>query len=102
MSVDRTLHIKSGASSKRNVLSRPERIAQMIENGEFEDDSCPLGLRKTRVKHSKAGQKAKKEEAPAAGEGAEGAAATAAAAPSADAKKSDTKKPEAKKAEGKK
>lgn len=85
MSVDRTLHVKSGVTSKRNVLSRPERIAQMAENGEFDlDQGSPLGLRKTRVKHSRAGAKAKKEEAPA-----EGAAAPAAAA---EAKKDDAKK----------
>jgi len=65
MSVDRTLHIKSGVASKRNVLKRPERIAVLREEGEFDDASSPLGLRKTRVRVSKAGTKGKKEEKPA-------------------------------------
>lgn len=84
MSVDRTLHMKSGIASKRNVLKRDERIATMAEAGSFDlEKDNPLGIPKTRVKHSRAGHKAKKEEKPA--EGAEGAAA--AAAPAAEAAK---------------
>lgn len=98
MSVDRTLHSKSGVTSKRNVLKRPERIAVMTEAGNFDpENGRPLGLPKTRVKHSKAGQKAKKE---VVAEGAEGAAAApaaaAAAAPAGKEAKKEGKK-EAKK-----
>ena len=76
MSIDRSLHVKSGAARKRSVLKRPERIVVMSENGTFDDETSKvLGLPKTRVKHSKAGHKAKKEEV------AEGTAATPAAAP---------------------
>ena len=51
MSVDRTLHIKSGAASSRNVLRRAERIAAMTEKGTFDPESgSPIGLPKTRVK----------------------------------------------------
>ena len=66
MSLDRTLHMKSGVSSKRNVLKRPERIQIMQDNGRCGPESTVLSLPKTRVRHSRAGSKAKKEEAPAA------------------------------------
>jgi small basic protein (TIGR04137 family) len=63
MSIDRTLHMTSGVTSKRNVLKRSERIAVMTEAGTFDPEKDnPLGIPKTRVKHSKAGQKAKKVE----------------------------------------
>ena len=60
MSVDRTLHIRSGVSRKRNVLSRPERIAILMDEDRFAEDDSPFGLPKTRVKHSRAGAKSKK------------------------------------------
>jgi len=77
MSIDRTLHIRSGGRQKRNVLKRPERIAILAAEDEFDNENgSPLGLRKTRVRASKAGSKRKKAEAPAEGaEGAEGAEA---------------------------
>jgi len=80
MSIDRTLHIRSGGGKQRNVLSRPERIAILAAEGEFdEENGSPLGLRKTRVRVSKAGTKKKKAEAPAEGaEAAEGAESEAA------------------------
>ncbi len=66
MSIDRTLHVKSGGGSQRNVLKRSERIALMTENGDFDPEAnSPIGLMKTRVKHTRAGGKAKKEEKPA-------------------------------------
>ncbi len=62
MSVDRTLHVKSGIAAKRNVLRRAERIAKMTEEGTFDPETdSPLGMRKTRVRHSRVGGKAKKE-----------------------------------------
>jgi small basic protein (TIGR04137 family) len=82
MSVDRTLHIRSGGTQKRNVLSRAERIAMLAEGGEVDLDALnPLGLTKTKVRVSKAGTKSKKEEKPA--EGAEGVPAAEGAAPAA-------------------
>jgi len=80
MSVDRTLHVRSGASSDRNVLRRAERIAIMTDNGDFDPDaSSPLGLRKTRVKTArKAPKKAAAPEAAETAEGAEGAEEAAA------------------------
>lgn len=57
MTVDSTLRMKSGMGKRRNVLRRPERIALMKENGTFDEKTdSALGLRKTRVKTSKAGK----------------------------------------------
>lgn len=88
MTMDSSLKNRAGMSRSRSVLSRDERIAQMIEEEKFNKDAdSPLGLTKTRVRHSRAGHKAKKAAAEGA-EGAEGAAAPAvgAAAPAAGAK----------------
>ena len=77
MSMDRTLKVAGGLAKVRSVLGRAERIAKMVEDGKFDmDKSCPLGLPKYKVRHSKAGQKVKK----AAEETAEGAAPAAAGA----------------------
>jgi len=66
-------------TGSRSVLSRAERIAQLADEGKFDPQAnSPFGLPKVRVRHSRAGQKAKKE----AVEGAD-AAAPAAAAPAA-------------------
>ena len=63
MSIDRTLHIKSGVSSRRNVLKRSERITRMQEEGLFDEESAsPMGLAKTRVRVRRAVAKTKKEE----------------------------------------
>ena len=71
MSTDRTLKTHGGLKSTRSVLTRAERIARMIDEGAFDPEtSSPLGLPKTKIRHSKAGSKTKKaaEEAPAAAE----------------------------------
>ncbi len=83
MSLDRTLKVHGGLRGARSVLTRAERIALLVEEGKFDPDKdSPLGLPKVRVRHSKAGSKSKKAEAPAAEgaemvEGAEGAEAAA-------------------------
>ena len=73
MSVDPSLHIKSGGASRRNVLKRAERIAIMTDNEAFDEEtSSPIGLPKTRVKAARKAPKAVKEEpvaAEAEGEG---------------------------------
>lgn len=85
MTMDRSLKVHGGLTRVRSVLSRAERIAQLTDEGKFDPTkNSPLGLPKVKVKHSKAGKKAKA--AAAEGEaGAEGAAAGA-AAPAAGAK----------------
>jgi len=85
MTMDRTLKIHGGLLGQRSVLSRAERIQRLIEEGKFDPEGdSPLGLPKTRVRHSKVGTKSKKAaETPAEGEapaeGAEGEAAPEAA-----------------------
>jgi len=99
MSLDRTLKTHGGLKRQRSVLRRDERIARLIDEDKFDPEAdSPMGLPKLKVRHSKAGTKRKKEEAPAvaAAEGAEGAAgaiegeaaADKAAAPAKSAKKS--------------
>ena len=91
MSIDKSLKRKGGMSKQRCVLTRAERIAKMLENGQFGTDRSPYGLPKTRVQKVVLKKKAKKEategEAGAAG-AAPGAtpAAGAAATPAAGAK----------------
>ena len=67
MSMDRTLRIRGGLARTRSVLKRHERIARMADDGKFDEQAdSPLGLPKTKVRHSKAGTKSKKaEEKPA-------------------------------------
>ncbi len=75
MSIDPTLKVTGGLLRTRSVLTRAERIAQLIDEGKFDPESdCPLGLPKVRVRHSKAGTKTKKAEEPKPeAEGAEAA-----------------------------
>jgi len=84
MTIDKSLRVKSGAISNRNVLTRAERIAKLKETERWHDGDSVLGLPKVRV--LKLAMK-KKKKAAKAEEGAEGAAAPAAgaAAPAAGA-----------------
>jgi small basic protein (TIGR04137 family) len=75
MSLDRTMKLQSGLTGSRSVLSRAERIARLATEGKFDlEKDNPLGLPKVKVRHSRAGTKAKKEVA--AEEGEEGAEET--------------------------
>ena len=88
MSLDRTLKLHGGMIRSRSVLTRAERIAKLLDDDKFDEDSnSPFGLPKVRVHHSRAGTKSKKAEAKAVEEGApaEGETAEAAAAPEAKA-----------------
>jgi small basic protein (TIGR04137 family) len=73
MSIDKSLKRKGGMTRTRCVLTRAERIAKMIENGQWGPDRSPYGLPKTRVQKVVLKKKVKKE-------AAEGEAAPAAAA----------------------
>ena len=83
MTLDRSLKIHGGLARSRSVLTRAERIAKLLEEGKFDPETdSPLGLPKSRVRHSKAGTKKKKaaeEKPPAEGEAVEGAEAAEAA-----------------------
>ena len=84
MTMDRTLKTHGGLARTRSVLKRAERIARMAEEDKFDPETdSPLGLPKTKVRHSRAGTKSKKaEETPA--EGAEGAEGTEGQEPQAE------------------
>lgn len=73
MTLDRTLKQHGGLARTRSVLTRTERIAQMIDEEKFDPEvDSPLGLVKTKVKHSRAGTKSKKAEPEAEAAEAEG------------------------------
>ena len=84
MTIDKSLKVKAGAIKNRNVLTRAERIAKLLEADRWKEGDKVLGLPKVRVMKLalKKKKKAKAEE------GAEGTAAPAAgaAAPAAGAK----------------
>ena len=61
MSIDRTLKIRGRLRGTRNILTRAQRIARLMDEGQFDPDKdSPFGLPKTKIRHSKAGTKAKK------------------------------------------
>lgn len=78
MPIDKSLKVKAGAISNRNVLTRAERIGKLKEADKFNENTSVLGLPKVRVlKISlKKKKKVKAEEPDAKGaKGAKGAAA---------------------------
>jgi small basic protein (TIGR04137 family) len=88
MSIDKSLKRKGGMAKQRCVLTRTERIAKMMENGQFAADRSPYGLPKTRVQKVVLKKKVKKE----AAEGDAAAGATPAAAAATPAAKAPAKK----------
>jgi len=102
MTIDKSLRVKAGAISNRNVLTRAERILKLKESERWKEGDRVLGLPKVRVlklalkkkkKAAKAEEGAEGAAAPAAG----GAAAPAAAKPAAGAKAAAPAKGAAKK-----
>jgi small basic protein (TIGR04137 family) len=84
MTIDKSLRVKAGAISNRNVLTRAERILKLKEADRWKEGDNVLGLPKVRV--LKLSLK-KKKKAAKAEDGAEGAAPAAGAAkPAAGAK----------------
>ncbi len=91
MSVDRSLKCKNALSRHRNVLSRDERLAKLMDEGIWKEGESVFGLPKVAHRKLSTGKKEKKKEeaaegAPAAA-GAAGAAAPAAGAAAASAPK---------------
>ena len=74
MSLHRSLKTKpAGLNQHRNVLTRDERISQLIERGDFDDSSdSPFGLVKV-ANRKVVTKKPPKEETDIEGEGIEGA-----------------------------
>ncbi len=59
MSVDRSLRLKSTLARHRNVLTRAERVANMVEEGSWDESMTGLGLPKFGHRKMKAGKKKK-------------------------------------------
>jgi small basic protein (TIGR04137 family) len=75
MSIDKSLRRKDTLVRARNVLTRGERIKQLIDEERWQEGRSPFGLPKVKVvKVAKKAKKAAKEEEAAAPEGAEAAA----------------------------
>jgi small basic protein (TIGR04137 family) len=75
MTIDKSLRVKAGAISNRNVLTRAERILKLKESERWKDGDRVLGLPKVRV--LKLSLKKKKKAAKAEEEGGDKAAAPA-------------------------
>ena len=91
MTIDKSLRVKAGAITNRNVLTRAERVLKLKEADRWTEGQSVLGLPKVRVLKL-ALKKKKKAKAEEGAEGAEGAApaaggAAAAAKPAAGAAK---------------
>jgi small basic protein (TIGR04137 family) len=88
MTIDKSLRVKAGAISNRNVLTRAERIAKLKETERWHEGDSVLGLAKVRVLKLALKKKKKAAKAEEGAEGAAGAApASGAAAPAAGAAK---------------
>ncbi len=85
MTIDKSLKVKAGAIKNRNVLTRAERIAKLLEADRWKEGDKVLGLPKVRVQKL-ALKKKKKAKAEEGAEGAAAPAAGGAAAPGAAAK----------------
>ena len=85
MSLHSSLRVDRAGAAQRTVLTRVERIKELMKKGQWSDESSVTNLPKTKQVRVKAGKKKAKE----AAAGAPGAAAPAAVAakPAAGAKK---------------
>ncbi len=84
MSLHSSLKIDTAGAQQRSVLTRIERMKEMMKKGLWKEDRSAVGLPKTRILKVKA-RKAVKEAAPAEGAAAAAPAAGAKAAPAAKA-----------------
>jgi small basic protein (TIGR04137 family) len=87
MTIDKSLRVKAGAISNRNVLTRAERVARLKETERWHEGDSVLGLPKVRVLKLALKKKKKAAKAEEGAEGAEGAAPAAGAAPAGGAAK---------------
>jgi small basic protein (TIGR04137 family) len=91
MSIDRSLRLKSSLERHRNVLSRAERVAHLVEQDRWGDRTSALNLPKIAHRKAKAAKKKPKVEAAATAEAAAAAPGAPAAAPAAAETKTKTK-----------
>jgi len=83
MSLHPSLKIDTAGAQQKTVLTRIERIKDLMKKGAWVDGQNVLALPKTKILKIKASKKKKEEKE----EGAEGAAGATAAAPAASAAK---------------
>ncbi len=63
MSLDRSLKTAGGLAGHRNVLSRDERVAKLVERGKFDlEAGSPLGLPKVANRKVATGKTSKKKD----------------------------------------
>jgi len=87
MSLHPSLKIDTAGAQQRTVLTRIERIKQLMKKDLWKESQKVTSLPKTKIVRVKARKKAKKEEETAAeGAAAEGAATDPSAAPAAEKK----------------
>jgi small basic protein (TIGR04137 family) len=67
MSLHPSLKVDTAGAQQRTVLTRIERIKDLMKKGTWKDDSTVLGLPKTKIVKVKARKTKKKEEEAAAG-----------------------------------
>ena len=60
MSLDKSLRRASRLVRARNVMTREERIARLMELDKWKPDQSPLGLPKVRIVRTVVGKKKKK------------------------------------------
>ncbi len=87
MSLHSSLRVDKAGAVQRTVLTRIERIKELMKKGQWSDESSVTNLPKTQQVRVKAGKKKAKEPAAGAAGAAAGAPAAAAAKPAAGAKK---------------
>ena len=85
MSLHSSLRVDKAGAAQRTVLTRIERINELMKKGQWSDESSVTNLPKTQQVRVKAGKKKAKEADAAAPK--DGAAPAAAAKPAAGAKK---------------
>ncbi|MDW8221718.1 MAG: small basic protein [Gemmatales bacterium] len=66
MSLDKSLKRKGGITRSRNVLTRAERIQQLMQEERWREGMSPFGLPKVRVIKLKKSKRSAKEEKAAA------------------------------------
>ena len=71
MTIDKSLKVKSGVTRQRNVLTRAERLAKLIDSARWSEGDPILGLPKVRVLKLALKKKKKKVEEEGADEGSE-------------------------------
>ena len=75
MSLHSSLRVDKAGAAARTVMTRVERIKELMKKGEWKDDRSVTNLPKTKVVRVKAGKKKAKEEAAAGAAPAAGAKA---------------------------